>query len=244
MNDEKGRLRFAESLFRFFFRKFPLSTNKAISLGTLKFLTIHNPWFWAVPFLLGAITFTSATAGAQDIVPRIDVGPQVTQLYVPASTVGSVTYQPAVGGICSVKIKGNLVGFDSAFSFTPKPPNESTAFAGGRLTQAFFGIRVGISKGRVHLYAKLRPGFASFGNVILNITPPPAFSFQLGRLTQPALDAGGIVIVTISRRFAVRYDVGDTLIFYEGKVLSQGQPQIPSRTTNNLQFATGFLFRF
>src|SRR5437016_9736365 len=104
---------------------------------------------------------TSGTAGAQDIAPRIEVGPQVTQLYVPARTVGSVTYQPAVGAICSVKIKGNLVGFDSSFSFTPKTPNESTAFAGGRLTQAFFGIRVGISKGRLHLYAKVRPGFAS-----------------------------------------------------------------------------------
>jgi hypothetical protein len=196
-----------------------------------------------VPFLLGAITFTSAAAG-QDVAPRIDVGPQVTQLYVPASTVGSVTYQPAVGVTCSVKIKGNFVGFDSALSFTPKPPNESTTFAGGRLTQAFFGIRVGISKGRVHLYAKFRPGFASFGSVILNITPPPAFRFQFGRLTEPALDAGGIVIVTISRRFAVRYDMGDTLIFYEGKVLSPGQPQTPSRTTNNLQFATSFLFRF
>ena len=112
------------------------------------------------------------------------------------------------------------------------------------MTQAFFGIRVGISKGRLHLYAKVRPGFASFGNVILQVTPPPAFSFQLGRLTEPALDAGGIVMITISRRFAVRYDVGDTLIFYEAKVLFPGQPQVPSRATNNLQFASSFLFRF
>ncbi len=185
-----------------------------------------------VPLLLGAITFTSGTAGAQDIVPRIEVGPQVTQLYVPARTVGSVTYQPAVGAICSVKIKGNLVGFDSSFSFTPKTPNESTAFAGGRLTQAFFGIRVGISKGRLHLYAKVRPGFASFGNVILQVTPPPAFSFQLGRLTEPALDAGGIVMITISRRFAVRYDVGDTLIFYEAMCYFQDNHRFrPGRLT-------------
>lgn len=197
---------------------------------------------WVI-FLLAAITFTSAGA-AQDVAPRIEVGPQITQLYVPASTVGSVTYQPAFGATCSVRIRGNLVGLDSAFSFTPKPPNESTTFAGGRLTQAFFGFRVGISKGRVHLYAKLRPGFVSFGSVILRITPPPGFSFEFGRLTEPALDAGGIVQVTISRRLAVRYEVGDTLVFYEGKVLSTGQPQTPSRTTNNLQFAAGFLFRF
>src|SRR5207244_11115347 len=65
-------------------RKFKLRCSDAMALR------------W-VPLLLGAITFTSGTAGAQDIVPRIEVGPQVTQLYVPARTVGSVTYQPAVG---------------------------------------------------------------------------------------------------------------------------------------------------
>src|SRR5207237_394923 len=72
----------------------------------------------------------------------------------------------------------------------------------------------------------------SFGNVILQVTPPPAFSFQLGRLTEPALDAGGIVMITISRRFAVRYDVGDTLIFYEAMCYFQDNHRFrPGRLT-------------
>ena len=32
----------------FVLKKFPLSAHKAISLNTLKFLTIQNPWFWTV----------------------------------------------------------------------------------------------------------------------------------------------------------------------------------------------------
>lgn len=36
----------------FFFRKFPISTNKAISLGTLRHLTYGNPWFWAALVLM------------------------------------------------------------------------------------------------------------------------------------------------------------------------------------------------
>lgn len=191
---------------------------------------------------VAVVCLSSVTTAAQDT-SRFEVGPLLTQMYVPSRTVGSVTYQPAFGGIFSIAIT-RYVEFDSSISFTPKAPNESTAFAGGRMTQGFLGVRAGFRRGRVGLYAKARPGFASFGSIILKITPPPAFSFQLGRLTPPSLDVGGLVIITISRRLAVRYDLGDTLIFYGGKVLSPGSTPIPSRTTNNLQFAAGFLFRF
>lgn len=193
--------------------------------------------------LLGLFCFISVTAAAQDTLPRFEIGPQITQVYVPAKTVGSVTYQPAFGGIFSIAITKNFA-FDSAISFTPKAPNESTDLAGGRMTQGFFGVRVGLSKGKLDLCAKVRPGVVSFGNVILTVTPPPALTFQLGRLTEPGLDVGGIVSVAIARRFAVRYDVGDMLIFYRARVVFSGRPPISSRTTNNFQFAAGFLFRF
>lgn len=187
--------------------------------------------------------FPWGRAAAQDSSPKLEVGPQFTQVYVPKDVVGSVTFQPALGGIFSANIAKRL-GFDSAYSLTPKAPNQSSSFAGGRLTQAFFGARAGISWGRVTYYAKLRPGVVSFGSAILKVTPPPNFLFQFGRLTEPSLDVGGIVMVGISRRFAARYEAGDTLIFYRSRVLTPGAPSIPGRTTNNFQFAIGFLFRF
>lgn len=36
----------------FFFSKYPIRTNKAISLATLRYLTFGNPWFWAAFVLM------------------------------------------------------------------------------------------------------------------------------------------------------------------------------------------------
>src|SRR5882672_4754932 len=88
-------------------------------------------------FLMVALSSTG-TASAQERSTRLDLGVQVTQMYVPKNVVGSVTYQPALGGICSV-ILTRIFAFDSTINFTPKAPLESTSFAGGRMTQAFFG---------------------------------------------------------------------------------------------------------
>jgi len=195
-------------------------------------------------YLLAALLFLQARcAVAQDALPKFEAGPQITQLYVPKNIVGSVTYQPSLGGIFCIAIKRNLA-FDSAVSFTPNVPNESTSFAGGRMTQAFLGARMGFVRGRIGIYAKIRPGVVSFGGAILRVTPSPTFGFQLGRLTEPSLDAGGIVTVAVSRRLAVRYEAGDTVIFYGSRVLIAGAAPIPGRATNNFQFGIAFLFRF
>jgi len=194
--------------------------------------------------LLVVLLFLQARcAVAQDALPRFEAGPQITQLYVPKNIVGSVTYQPSLGGVFCIVINTNLA-FDSAISFTPKAPNESTSFAGGRMTQAFLGARMGFVRGRIGIYAKIRPGVVSFGGAIIKVTPSPTFGFQLGRLTEPSLDAGGIVTVAVSRRLAVRYEAGDTVIFYGSRVLIAGAAPIPGRATNNFQFGIAFLFRF
>jgi hypothetical protein len=36
----------------FFFTKYPIRANTAISLSTLRYITIHNPWFWSVLALM------------------------------------------------------------------------------------------------------------------------------------------------------------------------------------------------
>lgn len=106
------------------------------------------------------------------------------------------------------------------------------------------GVRAGLSKGRIAIDAKVRPGLASFGQVILTITPPPKLQFFVGRLTEPSLDIGGIVEVGITRRFAVRYEMGDTMIFYGARGLFTNRPPVSSELVNTLQFGTGFVFRF
>jgi hypothetical protein len=47
-----GVLPFTVFTIFFFIRRFSIRRNAAISLGTLQYLTIHNPWFWATLVLL------------------------------------------------------------------------------------------------------------------------------------------------------------------------------------------------
>ena len=90
---------------------------------------------------------------------------------------------------------------------------------------------------------RVRPGFASFGNVIQEVNLQTS-QFRFGRLTEPALDYGGIVQVYLSKRFALRYEAGDTLIDYRSRNLFTGFPPVPGKTTHNFEFGIGFIFRF
>ncbi len=47
-----GVIAFVVFGFIFFLSKFGLSTNKAVSLRTLEYLTIHNLWFWSAFVLM------------------------------------------------------------------------------------------------------------------------------------------------------------------------------------------------
>jgi hypothetical protein len=191
-----------------------------------------------VPCLLFAI-FASAQADTA----RVEFGPELTQIYFPFDPVGSVQYQPGFGAFGSLRLYKTL-SLDSSFTITPTVPITGTSYVGGRLTQAFLGVRAGLSKGRIDLDAKVRPGLASFGQVVLRVAPPPNPQFLVGRLTEPSLDIGGVVEVRISRRFAVRYEMGDTMIFYGTRKLFTNRPPVAYGLVNTLQFGTGFAFRF
>src|SRR5882762_11279832 len=189
------------------------------------------------------LCLVTISASAQANTTRVEFGPELTQVYFPVNPVGSVQYQPGFGAFGSLRLY-KTVSVDSSFSITPTVPITGTSDVGGRLTQAFLGVRAGLSKGRIDVDAKVRPGLASFGSVILRITPPPNLQFFVGRLTEPSLDIGGVVEVRISRRFAVRYEMGDTMIFYGTRKLFTNRPPVSSELVNTLQFGTGFAFRF
>jgi hypothetical protein len=194
---------------------------------------------------LAIVTFLLFTipASTQLNTARVEFGPELTQIYFPVNPVGSVQYQPGFGAFGSLRLYKTL-RIDSSFSFTPTAPVTGSSYVGGRLTQAFWGVRAGLSKGRISVDAKVRPGVASFGQVIRRVTLPPNLQFFVGRLTEPSLDIGGILEVGITRRFAVRYEMGDTMIFYGSRRLFTNQPPVSSDLVHTLQFGTGFVFRF
>jgi hypothetical protein len=170
-----------------------------------------------------------------------EVGLLGTQAYLPVRPVGSVQYQPALGAVGAMHLYKGM-DFDWAASFTPSKPITSTSFAGGHLTQGYFGIRVGYGRGRTSFYVKARPGVVTFAEAILHVSPSGAL--HLGRLTEPATDVGTVFLVRLSHRFFLRYEAGDSIIYYRSRVLEAGSTQSPSHIVNSLQIGTGVLLRF
>ena len=176
--------------------------------------------------------------------PRLEIGPQTTQTYLPINPVGNVQYQPSIGGTGSITLR-SWIALDSSVGITPTIPITGSSFSGGRLTEGLLGTRIGFRIGRVEIYGKVRPGFASFGKAILHAeSSGSSLQFEFGRLTEPALDLGGIVMVRISRRLAVRYDVGDTLIHYRERTIEPNQPPSAGVFANSLQLGAAFVFCF
>src|SRR5437870_4825851 len=107
---------------------------------------------------------------------------------------------------------------------------------GGRVTAAFFGPKGGYRTRRVGVFGKIRPGFQTYGKVITSVASINPLQFTFGRRVNFALDMGGVAEYYATNRIALRFDIGDTRI------------RFGSRFThfwgNNLQFATGLVFRF
>lgn len=119
-------------------------------------------------------------------------------------------------------------------------------FSGGRAIEGLFGPKIGLRIGDIGFFAKVRPGVISFSNTVqgitINPTPPFSFSIQTGRLTEPALDLGGVIEFYPSKHWAWRTDIGDTAIFYQSS--SFLGIRVPGTSKSNFQFNTGLQYRF
>lgn len=192
--------------------------------------------------LLSTILLFAVPGVAQHPLRKFEIGAELTQWYLPVHPNGTIRYTPGAGLIFGYKFS-RYVAVDSALNFMPAP-DAASSFAGGNVTQGQFGIRAGIQKGRVGFFGKLRPGFTRFGNVIVSVTGTfPNATFNLGPLVYPSLDSGGILSVDVTNRFAVRYEIGETVVFY-GNRNPSSTPSTRSFTSNNFQFSTGAFWRF
>jgi hypothetical protein len=137
------------------------------------------------------------------------------------------------------------VALDSELNFIPTAPADFSSTTGGRITQGLFGVKAGFHFKKIGIFAKARPGFVSFDRVFTEVFLGPAFeSDKVGRLTGPCLDIGGVLEVPISRRWAMRYDIGDTMIWLGNRILVPGQPKLPTLISHGVQFNSGFVYRF
>lgn len=141
-------------------------------------------------------------------------------------------------------------------------------FAGGRKSQAHFGVKAGKRFERVGIFAKARPGFVHFsegdfqdrpnGGCITLIFPPPIGCFEARGRAHFAFDAGGVFEYYPSPRTIIRFDAGDTVIRLGERrvpIVVNSDPvtgapvrvvavTAPSETTHNFQGSIGFGYRF
>jgi hypothetical protein len=128
--------------------------------------------------------------------------------------------------------------------------------SGGSLAQGQFGVKTGKRFEKFGLFAKARPGFVTFGE-ILTQTGSVTFPFQGNGpiVTFPifeekrrnffSMDVGAVVELYPSRGMLVRFDLGDTMIHYGDTTVSpfSGSPGL-DRVSHKFQFSAGIVFRY
>jgi hypothetical protein len=141
------------------------------------------------------------------------------------------------------------------------PRTCSTCEHDGTVTEVFGGLKVGKRFEKWGIFAKGRPGVASFSRGEFNLVPAPGqpsfpFNFEFKRVNSFAVDAGGVVEFYPSKRIVTRFDAGDTIIHFgrrqvntvvsdiSGMTFTPFTFTVPAKTTHNFQFMASVGFRF
>lgn len=186
--------------------------------------------------LFGAALLAAEPTRAQtDDLPRFEVGAHLGSIDMRES----IGEKPlGVGGRFSYNFH-EYAAFDAELNYFSTP--EVTL----ERTQGLFGIKVGKRFGgdnpKVGVFFKVRPGYMRF----LGAREPGS---SVNGTTKFALDVGGVVEFYPSKRTVVRFDAGNTSIFYNGetdRIFSlPGAPQQRLGTHHGLQSSIGVGFRF
>lgn len=208
-----------------------------------------------------------ATTRRADSTPRFEIGAHLTSLtfnpprelvalpVIPSGR-NSPQTETGVGGRFTYNLNESI-GLESAINYFPTSDGIAAGVT-GRLLQGQFGVKAGKRFKRFGFFGKLRPGFVSFDRSLKLVgTTPLIFSgrtfflgvFETGRRTFFANDLGGVLEFYPSRRWALRFDAGDTIIHYGERsvpttFLSLSFITAPPETNHNFQFTSGFSFRF
>jgi len=189
-----------------------------------------------------------------DEVPRYEVGAQFTSITKPSFDGG----RTEIGGGARFTFNLNRsIALEAEGNFFP----HKCSFCGdnsGNITQGLFGVKAGKRFQKWGIFAKGRPGFVSFsrGDSKFISTGGGAFpEFSQRRLTNFAMDVGGVLEFYPSKHIVTRFDAGDTMIKYRSRDSNyiSFDPTggftlvpytVPGETRHNFQFSAGVGFRF
>lgn len=135
---------------------------------------------------------------------------------------------------------------DAEFNFFPETKLGNDQL--GQKAQGFVGVKAGGRMKYAGVFAKVRPGVMTIGEITSGFDCRRA---RFGSVCRPnhnnfALDVGAVAEVYPSRRSIIRFDVGDTMINLRRASLDVfGQTtRTSSDFTHQLQISVGFGYRF
>lgn len=142
-----------------------------------------------------------------------------------------------------------MLGVEAELSLYPADFPDRLAFSGAR-TEGLFGVTAGPTFGRIRPFGRLRPGFVTFSEAPQPIACiaifPPLLSCRLAAgETLFAIDFGGGVEVSATRKTFFRVDAGDRMIRYPGPTFDANRKVQPdSFFGHDFRLAAGGGFRF
>ena len=221
-------------------------------------MKITNPL--AIPLaimvaLLCPLFVPEAKAQSDDL-PKFEIGAQFTSITKPDNNNGAT--EPGFGGRFTFNFnrKFALEAVGNFFPHTCRGCGDNS----GNIAQGLVGIKAGKRFEKWGIFAKGRPGVVSFSQGDSKWFDTGAggafpFEFRRDRLTNFAIDVGGILEFYPTRRITTRFEAGDTLIHYGrrqnnfiGFDPTGGFTLIPfttrAETRHNFQFSAGVGWRF
>lgn len=155
-----------------------------------------------------------------------------------------VTTEPGFGGYASYRFY-HVFYLDGDLVYFPKGTDSSGPHDGGTILQGLFGLKGGIRRNHFGIFGKVRPGFHSYSDALSSVSSSGTYGYD--RSTNFVLDLGGIVEFYPSERSTLRFEAGDTHIYFGTKdVTVDGTPQPTGggKLRHTIQFTTGYGWRF
>jgi hypothetical protein len=184
---------------------------------------------------------------------KLEFGPQFTTTILQREGGrDGVRTEPGIGGFASFELFPFFYA-DSAVNFFLRDTNSSGVHDGGRIFQGLFGLKGGIRSDRIGIFGKVRPGFNSYPRALTSIQqtsagPPPIFKNIFDRSTNFVLDLGGVVEIYPTHRTTLRFDAGDTHIYFATKSFVSPNGAVTSvpggERLHSIEFSVGYAWRF
>lgn len=186
----------------------------------------------------------ASRADAQPTPGSVEVGPNFSVLRLSEfdTTDVGIGVDAAWHVLPRISLDGSLILF-------PGSGDEAT-LSDQRHVLGLIGVRSGITRGRVDLYARGRVGFLNFGEAgpfaCTLIYPAPLACQLAGGYTALATDLGGgaIVLIDSDGRWRVRVDIGDLIVRYGLDGIRPSGRVTDGFSSHNLLLTAGLVFKF